>query len=110
MHPLTGAGRQIVLLAFSSLAGAAVAIEVASLAEANGLAGAAQACIALLLAAAIALLYSGRRLIDTLRSAEDAAARSRSELQAAPMGRTSSRSTIVSSSCSASLGTGCGPA
>jgi diguanylate cyclase (GGDEF)-like protein len=79
----THAGRRIVLLASGGLVAAAAAIAAAALASAQGLALALQACVALLLIAAAAIVYAGRRLIATLREAEDAAARSRSELQVA---------------------------
>jgi diguanylate cyclase (GGDEF)-like protein len=82
MQTAIHASRRIVLLTCGSLSAAAVAVAGAPLLAADGLAGAAASAFAvLLLAAAAATLYAGRRLTGVLGAAEDAAARSRSELQ-----------------------------
>jgi diguanylate cyclase (GGDEF)-like protein len=83
MQTPTRGVRRIVLLASCGLAAAGAAVELAFLAGADGLVYAAPACGLLLLAAAAGLWRAGRRLTNALRTAEDAIAQSRSELQAA---------------------------
>ena len=79
----TEAGRRILLLAYSGLGAAAVAIAAGKLAAASGLTAVTPVCEALLLIAGAAVWYFGRQLVDGLRAAEVTAAQSHSELQAA---------------------------
>jgi diguanylate cyclase (GGDEF)-like protein len=77
------AGRRILLLAYGSLGVAAVTLAAAKLATANGLTVVTPLFEALLLAAGAAIWYFGRQLTGGLRAAEETAAQSHSELQAA---------------------------
>jgi diguanylate cyclase (GGDEF)-like protein len=79
----TAAGRRILLLAYGGLGAAAVTLAAATLAAANGFTVATLVCEALLLAAGATIWYFGRQLVGGLRAAEETAAQSHSELQAA---------------------------
>ncbi len=78
----TKAYQRLILVAFGSLCAAAAALCGAPALTTNGTISAALPVLAaLLLLAAAAILYTGGRLTTALRTAIDAAARSRSELQ-----------------------------
>jgi diguanylate cyclase (GGDEF)-like protein len=79
----TAAGQRILMLAYGGLGVAAAAVVVAQIASANVLFAATPVCEALLLTAGAAIWYLGRELIGGLRAAEETAAQSHSELQAA---------------------------
>jgi len=76
-------GRRIVHLAYGGLGAAAIAVVAGRLAAANGMSAAAPVCVVLLAVIGAAIWHFGRKLIGTLRVAEETAARSRSQLQTA---------------------------
>ncbi len=82
MRAPTEAYNRIILIAFGSLSAAAIAVAATPRLAADGtMAAAVPILTVLLLAVACGILYAGGRLTGALRTAEDAAARSRSELQ-----------------------------